>query len=117
MRFPFTPKNRVRAFAANVVATALYTVAHTALCGLMRSGGAFVFGMPGYPVSDALLELPGQAAADVVYYGMIMASIYLIQHFIATHDLEAKLAEAKLENLRLQLHPHFLFNTLNAIRR
>jgi hypothetical protein len=30
-------------------------------------------------------------------------------------ELEGKLAEAKLEALRMQLHPHFLFNTLNAI--
>jgi LytS/YehU family sensor histidine kinase len=29
--------------------------------------------------------------------------------------LEARLADAKLEALRMQLHPHFLFNTLNAI--
>lgn len=30
-------------------------------------------------------------------------------------ELEARLAEAKLSALRMQLHPHFLFNTLNAI--
>jgi len=30
-------------------------------------------------------------------------------------DLEARLADAKLRALRMQLHPHFLFNTLNAI--
>ena len=28
---------------------------------------------------------------------------------------EARLAEAKLQLLRMQLHPHFLFNTLNAV--
>jgi len=32
----------------------------------------------------------------------------------ATHA-EARLAEARLQLLRMQLHPHFLFNTLNAI--
>jgi sensor histidine kinase YesM len=30
-------------------------------------------------------------------------------------ELEARLADAKLEALHMQLHPHFLFNTLNAI--
>lgn len=30
-------------------------------------------------------------------------------------QLEARLAEAQLEALRMQLHPHFLFNTLHAI--
>jgi hypothetical protein len=30
-------------------------------------------------------------------------------------ELQSRLAEAKLQALRMQLHPHFLFNTLNAI--
>jgi two-component system LytT family sensor kinase len=30
-------------------------------------------------------------------------------------QLEARLAESRLESLRMQLHPHFLFNTLHAI--
>jgi len=31
------------------------------------------------------------------------------------HELEGRLTAAKLEALRMQLHPHFLFNMLNAI--
>lgn len=34
---------------------------------------------------------------------------------VAAAALEGQLAHAQLETLRLQLHPHFLFNTLNAI--
>jgi two-component system, LytTR family, sensor kinase len=34
---------------------------------------------------------------------------------LASSELEGRLTEARLESLRLQLHPHFLFNTLNAI--
>ena len=34
---------------------------------------------------------------------------------IRTAQLEAQLSHAQLDALRLQLHPHFLFNTLNAI--
>ena len=30
-------------------------------------------------------------------------------------ELEAQLAQARLQALRMQIHPHFLFNTLNAI--
>jgi len=115
LRFPLTPRNRVRALAANVVGATLYTLAHTTINGFMRSTGALLFGIPGYPYGHFFKELGAQAASDYVYYGMIISCLYLINRFIATHDLEAKLAEAKLENLRLQLHPHFLFNTLNAI--
>jgi two-component system LytT family sensor kinase len=34
---------------------------------------------------------------------------------VAAAELEGRLSEARLEALRLQVHPHFLFNTLNAI--
>ena len=34
---------------------------------------------------------------------------------LCTAHLSAQLAEAQLQALRMQLHPHFLFNTLNAI--
>src|SRR5256885_12239861 len=34
---------------------------------------------------------------------------------LAAAELRTELAQAQLENLRLQLQPHFLFNTLNTI--
>ena len=34
---------------------------------------------------------------------------------VTSAELERRLTEASLEALRLQVHPHFLFNTLNAI--
>jgi two-component system, LytTR family, sensor kinase len=37
------------------------------------------------------------------------------QQRIASAELEGRLTEARLDALRLQVHPHFLFNTLNAI--
>ena len=37
------------------------------------------------------------------------------QQRVASAELEGRLTEARLEALRLQVHPHFLFNTLNAI--
>ncbi|MBV8116697.1 MAG: histidine kinase, partial [Candidatus Eremiobacteraeota bacterium] len=65
---------------------------------------------------------PMEASNDVVWYAIVVAAIYAWDRLAATRraeldaaDLRTKLAEAQLENLRLQLHPHFLFNTLNAV--
>jgi LytS/YehU family sensor histidine kinase len=59
---------------------------------------------------------------DLVGFTSIVGLYYFFQRFrlaqaqeLAAAHLQTKLAEAQLENLRLQLQPHFLFNTLNTI--
>ncbi|MCP4723839.1 MAG: hypothetical protein GY863_02325 [bacterium] len=37
------------------------------------------------------------------------------EHVLRTSQMETQLAQAQLEVLKMQLHPHFLFNTLHAI--
>ena len=57
-----------------------------------------------------------------LFYGMIAAVGFVLSYQrrlrereIAASQLEARLVEAQLSALRMQLHPHFLFNTLNTI--
>lgn len=50
--------------------------------------------------------------------GIIYAFNYYIkyrQHELKSSQLEARLAQSQLQSLKMQLHPHFLFNTLHAI--
>jgi two-component system LytT family sensor kinase len=69
-----------------------------------------------------LSRLKGSFGADLLVYGGVVGVCYAIDYyrkyreheFMAT-QLEAQLANAQLESLRMQLHPHFLFNTLNGI--
>lgn len=49
-----------------------------------------------------------------VYTAFLYPRLYHAQR-TASAELQAQLTRAQLDALRLQLHPHFLFNTLNAI--
>jgi signal transduction histidine kinase len=65
-----------------------------------------------------LREYPIDLLAYWIVIGFVYASRYyseLAAGEVIAAKLEASLAEARLEVLRRQLSPHFLFNTLNAI--
>ena len=49
-----------------------------------------------------------------VYMAFLYPRLYQAQRAAAA-ELQSQLSRAQLDALRLQLHPHFLFNTLNAI--
>jgi two-component system LytT family sensor kinase len=57
----------------------------------------------------------------LTYWG-IVATIHVVQHYrlarareLRAAQLEMELARAQVEALKMQLHPHFLFNTLNTV--
>ncbi|HLJ46490.1 MAG TPA: histidine kinase [Bryobacteraceae bacterium] len=52
---------------------------------------------------------------NYLYYGSAVAVSYGIRAYQRSAQLEAQLAKAQLQALQMQLHPHFLFNTLNSI--
>jgi signal transduction histidine kinase len=59
---------------------------------------------------------------EILFYFAILAAGYARVYFLrdreqAAHSarLQAQLAEARLDALRMQINPHFLFNTLHAI--
>jgi two-component system LytT family sensor kinase len=59
---------------------------------------------------------------ELIAYGMIIGVGYAFDYYARYRErefrasqLEAQLAQAQLQALKMQLHPHFLFNTLNAI--
>jgi LytS/YehU family sensor histidine kinase len=66
--------------------------------------------------------VPGSFGSDLLIYAGVIGVFYAFDYyrkyrereFVATR-LEAQLAQAQLDSLRMQLHPHFLFNTLNSI--
>jgi two-component system, LytTR family, sensor kinase len=115
-RFPFGGRaGWTGPLLANAAAMVVYTLAHTTLMAITRSAISPLIGIGRYDYGEMLWRYPMEAANDAVFYSLLMVIIYLIDYFVATRTLETKLAKARLENLRLQLQPHFLFNTLNAI--
>ncbi len=67
------------------------------------------FGMG--PLNWLFSSLPFGVAVDVALLGGEHAAFYFVQ----SRDRERQLAEARLGALRMQLQPHFLLNSLNAI--
>jgi sensor histidine kinase YesM len=58
----------------------------------------------------------------MIYYGLIVAIVHAWDYYQRYEEnarrnsqLEAQLVQAQLQALKMQLHPHFLFNTLNSI--
>ena len=60
-------------------------------------------------------RLVGLGATNIMVYWAIVAVSHAINYFRKYQEREFRLSQAELQALRTQLHPHFLFNTLNAI--
>ncbi len=108
--------------ALTVLAATIYSVAHTTLNAIVRDIVSVATFQGVYDYGSMIYRYPMEAAKDVIYFFVMVGCVTFIDTLsrhrkaeLATAELQTKLAEAELQNLRLQLHPHFLFNTLNAI--
>ncbi|MGH7448752.1 MAG: sensor histidine kinase [Longimicrobiales bacterium] len=125
-RFRFEPGRWRRALPLHLGAAVLFAVVHVTASGWLSAvvvGQTWTF--PGNP-SELLriyfvVELVTYFAMIGAYHAYEYARRYrereshAVQLAIKTSRLEASLARANLDSLRMQLNPHFLFNTLNAI--
>jgi len=99
-----------------------YSLVHTTLMAVSRAILFPLAGLGHYDYGIMTYRYPMEASHDLIIYPVIVGFLYFFDRFrrareaeISSAKLQRELAEAKLENLRLQLHPHFLFNTLNAV--
>ncbi len=96
-------------------AVAVYSAAHTSLLWTTRSALYPVCGLGRYHYGLMAARYPMEFFLDVLGYAITVSILYLFDRHVRAAHLEASLAKARLQNLQLQLRPHFLFNALNTI--
>ena len=114
-RFPITVQTWMSALPLHAGALVLYSVVHTSLMWGSRNVLYPWFGLHQYDYGVMLARYPMEFFNDVFGYALMVSVVYVFDRHVRTAQLEAQLAQARLENLRLQLQPHFLFNALNTI--
>ncbi len=108
--------------AAHLCGVAVMSGTHTTLNYLFRTASYALAGLDaydyGYMPVRYFMELPH----DVIAYAIAVGFVHLFDHYRRSRDrevetarLEARLSQAQLQSLRLQIQPHFLFNALNTV--
>jgi two-component system, LytTR family, sensor kinase len=123
-RFPLDRKKWGRQLAIHVAAGSLFACLHVfALCAIMyfvqfygKKPPSVIFEF----MRDRFAE--GDFVVGLLVYGIIGSlgqAIDLYRRYrertLLASQLEARLSEAELDTLKMQLHPAFLFNTLRSI--
>jgi two-component system LytT family sensor kinase len=118
-QFPLATRAWPRALAVHLPASLLCSLVQVALHAIVDQ--TLIHGnWSGAAIAGGFVTLFGRT----FHFGLLVYwTIVGVREAIARYQdqklsaarLEAQLAHAKLQALEMQLHPHFLFNTLNAI--
>lgn len=121
-RFPLTRSNLRQTIplhlGTSIAIAAFHKLAHSTVVALVRTY------TDGYVVNwnDLMSALISYFDYGIPLYWIIILLNYAFDYYsrykeneVKAAQLEAQLAQAQLQALKMQLQPHFLFNTLNAI--
>src|SRR5437879_2012995 len=121
-RFPIERRNVWRRLALHLAAMCAFGMVHTLLMWGTRT---VLYGLLGWGTYDYgemryrfLMEGQKQAVGYWLVYAIVRIAAYARRNRereLAATRLEKELTEARLSALKMQLQPHFLFNTLNMI--
>ena len=120
-RFPLDRPRWGRMLAAHVAGALLLCVGWSSLGFLL---GSLLHTYPALgPLAHAFVSwMLFTAPFSFCIYFAILGCVYAFSYFVQAQEresdaahLRAQLAEARLDALRMQLNPHFLFNSLNAL--
>ncbi len=118
--FPLETVRSLRGFSVHLGSAIGLGMLAGILAGLCAI--AFPTEVRGTPEKILVNSIIGGTCIGLLFYSMVASVGFALVNQerlrareLAASKLEARLVEAQLGALRMQLHPHFLFNTLNTI--
>ncbi len=120
-RFPLRGREVNRNLAVHVAAMIAFVLVHVTLFSLVT-----VLLTPGIDLPSLPRVLGRSLVSWTVFDAIVYCALVTVNHAVIYYrvskdralrasQLEASLAQAQLQMLRMQLQPHFLFNTLHSI--
>jgi two-component system LytT family sensor kinase len=115
-RFPLEKGRVVRGIAVHLVAAVVLSLARAGFLVLLSRNVEWLAPRRFAPV------FWGSSSTNVLFYALVLGIAHTVLYYgryrereRAAEQLARGLTEARLQALKMQLQPHFLFNTLNAI--
>ncbi|GAB3308675.1 MULTISPECIES: histidine kinase [Hymenobacter] len=109
-------RHRLRHLLAHAAASYVLTLAYRLVYAAVMHGSGAV------PGRVSLAEVVANANSWVPIYWMLLCIAYAVQYReryregrVRAAQLETQLVQAQLQALKMQLQPHFLFNSMNAV--
>jgi two-component system LytT family sensor kinase len=121
-RLPFSDRQLARRLGAHVLLSLVFTILYVYVAATLRAtvhlipwDGVFTLRLMTNALSG--MYLWGWLVYWVILGGWLALNYYerFVTSELRRERLERRFSEARLNNLRLQLDPHFLFNALNTI--
>jgi two-component system, LytTR family, sensor kinase len=122
LRYPVRRSTWANVLPIHALAAAGLSAIHTTMMWGSRAVLAPLLGMGPYDYGNMHVRYFMEYPNFLFVYAFVLTCVYLFEAYQVAHErevrsaeLETQLAQAQLQNLRLQLQPHFLFNALNTI--
>ena len=120
-RLPFARRRLHVAIPAHVLLAVGSVLVHELV--VLVAHRVLSFPTPTGPLLTVYAErIPFRFTIGLLGYAVLFGAVIAIDYYgrlrereVATEALRRQLAEARIEMLRMQLNPHFLFNTMNTI--
>ena len=121
-KFPITRQTLLIRIPLHLLASMVFGFSHTLLMYFSRVAIFSIAGWGSYDYGKFIYKIPMEYTHQFFTYSLIYGIVVFIKYLresqeqkVRASQLEQQLTKARLQALQMQLHPHFLFNTLNMI--